>query len=94
MIAPTSASLVCLYSSPNLKITLPGAVSSSVNIVVNVTNIRNPASFAPASAFTLQTKTAGELYLYSYSIYNPGLSNSIATPFESISYQFIPATYG
>lgn len=94
MVTPVSTSLTCSFSGSNLRIALPAsAYAASTNVIINVANIRNPPSFAPSGTFSFQSKTQGELYTYSYSLFNPGLSNSIATPFQSLSYEFTPATY-
>lgn len=87
--------MLCIFSNSQLKITLPSstiAANTALNLVV--TNVRNPASFAPLSPFTIFSKTSGELFSYSTGISTTVLVNNIATPFQQINYTFTPAIYG
>lgn len=86
MTTPVSTSVSCTFTSSTLRVTLPASTySSGTSITITVSNVRNPPSFAPAGTFTFQSKTQGELYVYSYGIYSTNLSNGNATAFQSIS---------
>lgn len=93
--APISSSLTCTYSNPIISVTLPSSSSIPANTIftITITNIRNPASYAPTGTFTFSTKLPGLSYTYSNGTYSPNLMNSVSTSFQSLTFQFTPATY-
>lgn len=65
-----------------MNITLPAvAFSSGTNLVITVSNVRNPASFAPTGTFSFQSRLPADAGTYSFGLATPNLTNSLATNF-------------
>lgn len=97
LVQPSSLAgpLSCTLTGSTLKIPLPAStIASSTSITLTISAVRNPPSFKPCGSFTVQTKTANDLYRYCYGILSPGLTNSIASSFEALSYVFTPTILG
>lgn len=94
--APLTASLNCTYSSPAIVVVLPSTpISANTPFSVSITNIRNPPSYAPLGTFLFTTALpTPSTYTYSNSTHNSLLTNTISTPFSSLSASFSPAMYG
>ena len=94
--APLSATLACTYSSPTFTITLPSTpISANSAFTITITNIRNPPSYSPLGAIFITTGLPSpSSYLYSSATYTSTLTNSISTPFSTLSSIFTPGIYG
>ena len=93
--AALAGTLGCSQSGMTLTVTLPStAIAASTLVTLSVSNVRNPPSFKPSGSYTLQTKTANNLYRYSHGISSPALTNTVATSFQSITFLFTPTVLG
>ena len=89
--APSSQLLVSSLTNSIFTITLPAAsIATGTTVTFTINNILNPPSFAPAGNFILQTKTANNLYLYTYGISSVSLINDAPSAFEAITSEFTP----
>jgi hypothetical protein len=91
IITPTAASLLCGLSSTTITLTLPNsAISSNTTISFSISNIRNPSSFAPPTAFTISTFPSNNVYQYASGQTTNILNNTVASSFMSVSGVYSP----
>lgn len=79
-------SITCNYAGQVLEVSLPStAIKTSFGVVIN--NVLNPPSLKPSGRFSFETKTAGG-FLYSRTLNNASVTNTIPTSFTSITGTF------
>lgn len=77
----------------SLIVTLP-SISGSAQYGVNVSSVRNPASYRPiTSNFTFETKTSDQISSYNRETKAISFINSVPSAFSNLTYSFSPAAY-
>jgi hypothetical protein len=91
LIAPSAANLFCGLSSTTITLTLPNsAFASNTTITFDISNIRNPSSFTPPSAFTISTFPSNNVYQYASGQSTNVINNTIASSFLSVNGNYTP----
>lgn len=92
--AGNSTGVACGYtaSTNTFKVvSISNNIAGGTTFSITFSNVRNALSFAPVSGFSAITKSSLDLYFYSSGSSTNAVSNSIPTPFASITYQYLPA---